>query len=433
MPDPNSLPPTGPTHVSQSECRSAQDCGLQWHALWNLGVRMESMDGPPQVVGSLGHACLADHVFQTSQCAEPDLWRAMEHEARKRRYPGADDGWDGDWSEASDELRGYATLAEQAARGLLASPDFDVQHPVIDASGRPMVEARMVADWADLERVAGLVIPPKMLTVLMRNNRRWGMEGTLDVLHWRDGLRRLLFLDDYKFRTRPVDGAPVESSVPDGQGAFYRVLIRALGLDAGFDAVFFRQVNVYAGRWHTLDDFLDAGSDYCNADGLSTRDQKRLDGMVAPDVWAEAWRILADRRRIATASRKGGPRLPTEDETHRARAFIDDLSRRRAVSVNTILLDHSVCLEVVRDMLAAVAGRLAEADAWGTPGRNLRSHASSPCSRHYGCSVQAPCLAAVGSNNVEATFREMVADGRYHLRVANVTPVGRRDGEGEAA
>lgn len=428
MPDPNSLPPTGPTHVCQSECRSAQDCGLAWHGQWNLGVRMASTDGPPQRVGSLGHACLAEHVYQTCQDAEPNLSAAIEREARKRRYIDDETPWD----DAPDDLAEQAMLAAYAAHGLIASPDFNVRHPVLDASGRPMVEAKMVAGWGDLYRVAGLVLPPAMLAVFARDNRRRGMEGTLDVLHAQPvGVgRSVLYLDDYKFRTRAVDGAVVESTVPDGQGAFYRILIRALGLDAGFDAVYFRQVNVYAGRWHTLDDFLDPGSEFCNQDGLPTRDPKRLAGMVAPDVWAEAWRILSDRRRIATANRKGGPRLPTYEETDRARAFIDDLSRRRSVHVNTILLDHSVCLEVVRDMLSAVAGRFVEADTWGTPGRNLRSHPSSPCARHYGCAVQAPCLAAVGSNNVEATFREMVADGRYHLRVAaNVTSVGRRDGE----
>src|SRR6187551_3121881 len=200
MPDPNSLPSTGPTHVSQSECKAAQDCGLAWHALWNLGVRMSSTDGPSQRVGSLGHACLAEHVVATHVGEHPDMQAAMEREADKRRYLTIDN--DGT-PFCSDELLAQMDLAQHAAESLIASPDFNVTRPILDPTGHPMVEAKLVAEWNRLRVNAGLDLPQAMLDVFTRGNRRRGMEGTLDVLHeGPPGLRRVLYLDDYKFRTR---------------------------------------------------------------------------------------------------------------------------------------------------------------------------------------------------------------------------------------
>ncbi len=415
------------THVSQSECRNAQDCGAEWLAKWHVGLRHASPEGSAQRIGSLGHACLGAHVIAMLTGQPADFYAAMLAESRKRHYLGAE----GDWSDASQDLIDHAHLAQQAAHTLIASDDFSVRHPAsspLDPMRRPLIEQRLHAGWEMLRSGAGLVLPDAMLATFRKDGRRLGMEGTPDIVHYEDDSPDApIFLDDYKMRTRPVDSVQADNNIADPQGAFYKVLLAALQVDdGGRRDVVFRQINVYAGRWMTLEDFIDDGSPFVIATGLPTRNDKALPGMVSPEVWGQAWRILEERRRAATASNAKGARLPTVNEEHDARRFLDDLSRRKAVQVSHWRLDHSVCLEVVRDMLGAVASRLANLDAGLVPGRNLRTWPGSPCTRPFGCDVRGPCLASLGSDNLVATFRD-------HKEVTNLrvaTEVGEHDADG---
>lgn len=427
---------TTTTHVSQSECNTAQNCGAEWLAKWQIGLRYTGPEGPAQRVGSLGHACLGAHVTAMLADKPADFYAAMLAESRKRHYLGPD----GDWSDASQDLIDHAHLAQQAAHTLIASPEFNVRFPAsspLDPMRRPLIEQRLHAGWDMLNTAAGLVLPDAMLATFRGHMRkhglsgtphRLGMEGTPDIVHYEDDSPcATVFLDDYKMRTKAVDGVRADNNIADPQGAFYKVLLAALQVDdGGRRDVVFRQVNVYAGRWMTLEDFLDEGSPYVIATGLPTRNEKALPGMVTPEVWGKAWHELAERRRIATASNPKGPRLPTTTEEVDARRFLGDLAYRKAVQVSHWRLDHSVCLEVVRDMLSAVASRLAELDAGLTPGRNLRTWAGAPCVRPFGCDVKGPCLAALGSDNLTATFRDHLAV--THLRIA-LPEVGEHDSD----
>lgn len=415
--------PNTTTHVSQSESNTAQDCGMRWFAQWHLGLRSTGIEGKAQRVGSLGHACLAAHVQAIARgeaMHPPDLYAAMLAEARKRRYLPDD----ADWCDAPQDLLDHAHLAHQAAHTLLTSPEFDVRRPVV-LGGVPLVEHRLHASWAELERV-GLTLPPAILATFLGANRRdarhtphrLGMEGTPDVVHYEDDSDDSPVLDDdYKLRTKPVDGTPTDQAIADPQGAFYKVLLAAVGADDGRRDVVFRQVNVYAGPWLTVEDFLLPGSELVVSSGLPTRDTKRMPGLVRAEVWHAAWQALEERRRLATSDAPKGPRLPTAAEYHDHNRFIEDLQRVRPVQVSRWRLDHTVCLEVVRDMLSAVAARLAQVDAGITPGRNLRTWSSAPCVRPFGCDVQSPCLASLGSGNAEAVFRDHLGAGRYRLPV----------------
>lgn len=416
------------THVSQSECRNAQDCGAEWLAKWHVGLRHASPEGSAQRIGSLGHACLGAHVIAMLTGQTADFYAAMLAESRKRHYLGAED----DWSDASQDLIDHAHLAQQAAHTLIASPDFNVRFPAhspLDPMRRPLIEQRLHAGWEMLRNTAGLVLPDAMLATFHKDGRRLGMEGTPDIVHYEDETPDApIFLDDYKMRTKAVDNVQADNNIADPQGAFYKVLLAALQVDdGGRRDVVFRQINVYAGRWLALEDFIEEGSPFVISTGLPTRNAKELPGMVSPDVWSQAWQILEERRRVNTAGNPKGPRLPTINEQHDARRFLDDLSRRKAVQVSHWRLDHSVCLEVVRDMLSAVASRLASLDAGLVPGRNLRTWPGSPCTRPFGCDVRGPCLASLGSDNLAATFRDHKDITR--LRVAT-SEVGEHDADG---
>lgn len=431
-------------YVSQSECKAAQDCGLAWYAAWFLGYKAVDPDNAAMRVGTLGHACLAEYVLGARGRREWSMRDAMLRAAVDKKYLT-----DGQYAmgEVPDELHAQMLRARDAATSLVDSPlwDLDPQRVVVPAFGintTPLVEARLIVPWIALEGNAGLVLPEAFRHAFRGNDRsaaphRLGMEGTPDVVH--ESADGVVYVDDYKFRTRPVDGgdasAPVPYRpflVPDAQGAFYKTLLAGLLVGEHADVVF-RQVNVYAGPWRTLDDFMEPGSPYVISSGLPTRDEKLIGGMVRPEVWAEAWRLLAERRRVASLSERDNkgrpkdPRLPTVDEAEKAKRFIEDLGRRSPVSiVATPRLDHSVCLEVVRDMLAAVAALLAQADSGATPGRNLRSYPQSPCSRPGSCRVQSPCLASLGSNNAHDVFADHAKSGRL-TRLSVVPDVAEYD------
>lgn len=388
--------------MSQSECRTAQDCGTRWLAEWWLGVRHVTPESTPQRVGSIGHAVVAETLLARHEGRDPDTAGAITAECERRRYDlGLDDP--------------EVLQAEEAAETLLLSGKFAPGRAVMMLSGEPLIEHRVRATWAAIV-ASGATLGP-LLGMLLPD--RIGMEGQPDSVHERGGV---VFVDDYKFRQKiDLGGAAAQSTLPDSQGAFYKVLLRAACDHVRVSDVVFRQINVYAGPWLTLEDFLGDGSPYVTSNGIPSRDLKVL-GMVASDVWEDAWRVLVERRRVAstvavTTTAAGRPRKPSvrlasEAEQRDAAAFIETLRRIPRVEVSEFRLDHSVCVEVVRDMLASVAGLLATVRAGARPGRHLRTYPTSPCARRYGCQVQEACLASLGTGRIEATLAEMAQDGR---------------------
>lgn len=390
-------------YVSQSECRTAQDCGTKWLAEWWLGVRHTAPESPPQRIGSIGHAIVAEHLLARHEDRDPDTASAITAECARRRY---------DLKLDDPEV----LQAEAAAEKLLSSGKFAPGRPVVLDTGEALIEHRIRATWSSLsQEVLGL-----SPIVAMLGADRIGMEGQPDFVHER---REVNYVDDYKFRQKiDLGGAVEQSGLADPQGAFYKVLLRGaeVGLHDHRDVVF-RQINVYAGAWLTLEDFLCEGSPYVTSHGIPSRDMKVL-GMVAPDVWEDAWRVLVERRRVASTHavtmtaggkpRKASVRMASEAEQRDAAAFLDTLRRMPLVEVSEFRLDHSVCVEVVRDMLASVAGLIAMVRAGVRPGRHLRTYPTSPCARRFGCQVQEACMASLGTGRIEATLAEMAEDGR---------------------
>lgn len=390
-----------PSYVSHSEARSAQDCGTQWLALWHHRVQRVAEESPWQKVGSLGHAIVAETLLARHAGRAPDVRAAIAEECERRAYK--------DITEDSPEY----VRAVDAAERLMTNSRFNPVAPFLTSAGEPMIERRVRATWAELEARAGLEVSA------LRLLERVGVEGQPDIVH-RSG--RVDYVDDYKFRQKVDFGGAVEHShLPDSQGAFYKILLAAAGVVQGYTDLVFRQIQVYAGPWLTLDDFLVEGSPYVTSNGIPSRDLKVL-GMVDAKVWEEAWRALVERRRVAstmaTITSKNGKtrpapvRLASEAETRDAAGFTQALRHLPLVQVSEFRLDFSVCLEVVRDMLAAVAGQLALLRTGATPGRHLRTYPSSPCARRYGCAVQEPCLAALGTGNLRATLIDMAEAGR---------------------
>jgi hypothetical protein len=401
-------------YTSQSEAKKALDCGLAWFAEWWLGYRSgeESM---PQRVGSLGHAYIAEHVTALHEQRTPSYTEALLAECKKRRY--IQDNADGPIT-YDDRLHADIDAAADGAQVLLDSGVFQPHHVTIHR-GAPMIEQRLQVPWRHLWAIAGLDTF-KFPSAFHRH--RAGMEGTPDIVHEPDA--STLFCDDYKFRQKPDLGGTVDNPdplVPDLQGAFYKLLMRGAGIGHGKEVIF-RQLNVYAGRWLSVDDLLAEGSPYITEHGLPSVDLKTLGALIRPEDYETAWRALVERRRVASLSaltstgRKKSVRMASEAETYTFGKFRDTLQRWPLVQVIPMRLDHSVCLDVVRDMLATVSALIVQADAGQVPGRHLRSYATSPCLRPHGCSIQAPCRAAIGTGNVQATLTEMASDGRLHLR-----------------
>lgn len=396
-------------YTSQSEGKKALECGLAWFGEWWLGYRQSGDESMPKRVGSLGHAFIAEHVISEHENRFPKYTAALLDECKKRRYiaDGSED--------VSDSLDADMRAAEDGAKTLLDSGEFNPRH-VTMFRGAPMIEQRLQVRWLH----TGIDVD-KFPTAFMRH--RAGMEGTPDIVHESGGCT---FVDDYKFRQKPDLGGTVDNpdpSIPDMQGAFYKMLLRGSGIGHGREVVF-RQLNVYAGRWLAAEDLLADGSPYITEHGLPSVDFKTLGALIKPEEYETAWRALVERRRITSltavtaAGKKKPVRMASEAESYTFSKFLDTLRRWPLVQVVTMRLDHSVCLDVVRDMLAAVSALVVQADAGQVPGRHLRSYATSPCMRPYGCSIQAPCRAAIGTGNVQVTLTEMASDGRLHLKTS---------------
>jgi hypothetical protein len=406
--------------LSQSEGSDALACGLKWYDRWWLEHRDGSAETPQQMVGSLGHAVLAEVVRARHGQREDDPIRACVDEASRREWPST-------WTM-------HAPQAEDAAIRIAAEMGLDHAHLLPNLytdEGGPLAEVRLRANWAKVAwAFGGRDMPPSRAWLgLMRCDaifdRFAGLEGQPDLVFLPDGPGGKVAIVDYKFRQRPdLGGATDEAdgpALPDRQGAWYLTLLRALGMTApaGFE---FWQVNAYAGRWLTVDDFLDAARsagetpvhDLLVTDkGLPTRDlDNRIGkvGMVTADVWAEAHRLLADRRlglRLdnwrATGSRANKrPDMLSPAEIADANRFIADLKCWRPVQVVKKRADPLVCQEVVRDTVMAVEGPLRQAMAGVVPGRNLQTWRNSPCSK---CSLRQPCHASLGTFSAGEALR----------------------------
>lgn len=401
--------------TSQSEANDARDCGLMWWAKWWCGYRQRE-ESKAQRIGSLAHAIIATRTITGD---DESQMSAVLAECHRRHYLHED----ADLDSADRYLISDIESAISAVATLHASGIYKPSHIVA-------IERRVHATWADLHRNAGLDprhIHPAMLRL------RAGMEGTKDLVHSPD--ESLVYVDDYKFRQKPdLGGADPDATLPDSQGAFYKTLVRGSGLAAGREVIF-RQLNVYAGPWLTVDDFLAEGSPYVTSNGIPSRDLKTLGALVKPDDYAEAYRVLVERRRVAStyarteAGKQKSIRMATPTEDWDAKRFIETLRAWPLVQVVPHKLDNTVCLDVVRDMLSCVAALLAQADAGYTPGRNLRTYERSPCRRPYGCDIQSPCVSSLGTGNVSRTLADMASDGRLHLRTLPTGNIGDHDME----
>jgi hypothetical protein len=456
--------------ISQSECRNAQRCHLRWFARWPLALQTGD-ESPPQRIGSIGHAVLAS---MTLGDIGPYLHRvAAVDEAYKRGWFGKAD-IEPDWFEG-EFLRGYqgATLIDaHVPRGA----------PVRLPGGTPLIEHRLKVTWGELMAI----VPSPMFAAferigngLARLGGRSGIEGQPDLAHratfslsdlFGDDIRggvTATYIDDYKFRQKPDLGGALgkpDVTTVDPQGAFYSVLLRASGAIGPDEPVAFRQINAYAGRWLTVDDFVDervrvqasgARGRLTLDSGLPSRDVERMEAMVTPETWAEAHRVLAnlrhdDRRaqhearlhmhRQALAdyaafkaenpkTRRQPPREPappdrlTATEEADARAFVADLAARPLYQVQTCSLDPGACLELVRDMLAAVLSAETELANRLPPARTFDPHPRGPCVRPYGCDLLGPCKASLGSGNAVATLQDF-AERANMRRSLTVLPSG---------
>lgn len=404
--------------TSQSEANDARDCPLKWYAAWWLNYRQTGEESRAQRIGSLAHSITASRTTR-SHTAEDDIVAVLA-ECHKRNYID------------HDATPDYITDALQAdIDAAFSAADVLTDSGVLNPSRIVAIEQRLWVPWADLAEHAGLGASPTIHPAMLR--LRAGMEGTPDIVHAPDDAT--LFVDDYKFRQKPdLGGADPDATLPDSQGAFYKTLVRGSGLAAGREVIF-RQLNVYAGPWLTVDDFLAEGSPYVTSNGIPSRDLKTLGALVKPDDYAEAYRVLVERRRVAStyarteAGKQKSIRMATPTEDWDAKRFIETLRAWPLVQVVTHKLDNTVCLDVVRDMLSCVAALLAQADAGYTPGRNLRTYERSPCRRPYGCDIQSPCVSSLGTGNVSRTLADMASDGRLHLRTLPTGNIGDRDVE----
>lgn len=399
-------------YISQSECSTALACGLQWFATWSLGFRPQYPENLPQRVGSMGHAILNDRVLARYHGRDPAPIIAASNEREKR-------GW-GEWT---PELEGEFFLAEQAANTLADAINLDSLTPIIH-NGAPLAEVRLQVPWLQLARVAHL---GTIIDGLHRLTSSYdGIEGQPDIGLVMSGARTCV---DFKMRQRPdLGGTDEDSAIPDPQGAFYKILLAAAGIPIDE----FKQVNVYAGPWLSLDDFMADGSPYVRADGLPSRDLGKLGAMVKASVWADAWRLLVERKRVAHSqrpiklSKKTGEPLKGQEweapDDWDARQFIRHLETYPLVAVRSFRLDMSVCRDVVRDMLGAVDAHLGALAKGVTPSRHLRNYPTSPCVKRYGCPVQDACRASLGTGNAGRVMREQADAGALSRRAT--APIG---------
>lgn len=422
-------------HLSQSEAADWAGCPLRAHARWVMEVRPPDDEDRARRVGSMGHAIVVDSLQArfAGKVAEP--LGAAEREAEKR---GWGDGWAEDFAPALDAAA--TVCAELDLSGAKVVPDI-----YTGQFHGPLAEVRLRASWTQLAEFFrdGSTMSRAWKDIMWCEAVRArfaGIEGQPDLVMMNDD--GSVSVVDYKFRQKPdLGGARDEPEVPvpDRQAAWYLALLHSVGLrPAG--GIRFLQVNAYAGRWLTVDDFVDAAEgraqtreqyELVTDRGLPTRDTKRMaeaGGMVTAEVWAEAHRILANARlerrltewRLPKISPKTGRALKQGDPPDRlsdaeerdARFFVEELKAYRPVEIRTFRADPTVCRDVVRDMIVGVDGPLAHSLRGMAPARHLQVYRNSPCTKSRGgCQIRVPCMASHGTGDVLAALRDMRDQG----------------------
>lgn len=431
---------TPPIYLSQSEGGDWQGCPARAWARFFLGYRPPDDEDRPRRVGSMGHAVLNDRIAARFAGRDDDPSAAVAAEAERRG-----------WSEVDPEE--FDCAREAAARvadhlrldSLRILPDLYSDGAGTAARG-PMSEVRLRVGW---QRLVEFFTDDGRPSAHWRDIYRCdavrarfaGIEGQPDLVCMPEGVGGGVAVLDFKFRQSPDlggSGEPDEAAVPDKQAAWYLALLHSAGLRPAGGLEFW-QVNAYAGRLLTAEDFLrisDGGAEseeeaaLVTDRGLPTRDLNRYKdarAFVTAEVWGAAFEALADRRlavRLADWRKpkftdKGNLRKPgpapdrlSYAEQNDAREWLYTLEATSLVAVRRFRGDLCVSREVVRDLIVAVDGPLSHALCGITPARHLQTHRTSPCARQFGgCPVRTPCLATIGSGNFEATLRDLRAQG----------------------
>lgn len=445
-----------PIYLSQSECGAwVSGCAAAAWARFVLGYRPPDDEDRPRRIGSMGHAVLADRVDASFKRAYPDPLAAIEIEAVRR-------GWPEDWPEKTEEtscaMDAAATVADRIGLDSIAlvpdlySEDASASTATAGKTRGPLAEVRLRARWskvaeffADVTQVRGAASVPvasapwlDIMRCLHVRQRFSGIEGQPDLVCMPEGVGGPVVVMDFKFRQRPDLGGAAEpdtAGVPDRQAAWYLALLHAVGLRPAGGLEFW-QVNAFAGRWLTVQDFIDAANGELDSeaacvalvteDGVPRTDLKKIGqaGMATAEVWGEAHRILVNRRYEARMAKydakpagpKGGkgraPDRLTENEQRTAQGFLADLRHYDPVAIKRFRADQSVSREVIRDMIVGVDAHLGSLARGIIPARNLQSYPNSPCVKERGgCPVRQTCLATLGTSNFERALHDLKDQG----------------------
>lgn len=418
---------SAPKHIAQSEVNAWATCPFQAWTRYHAGVFRGFEENLAQRVGSMGHAILAERARARVAGRPMDIDAAVAAEAKKR-----------EWGEVSaDEVDVATAAAERAAWEV----DLDSLQLVPDLWGEtpgPLVDTVVRVPWDMLQKAylalgcAGAAFDIMSCAGLRETFA--GIEGHPDLVSYSqrmDDRGARVVITDWKFRQRADLGgaARADIQVPDRQFAFYAILLYALGVrpSAGFEL---QQVNVFAGRYATVEDFLrvaDGGArtqaegELITSSWLPSSDLSRIDRAgyaVTTEVWQEAHRALANRRHAtrlekwkqdceevhaarAAGSRRRVPEPPpilSAAETESVKRMVRALDEWSPVHTRSMRHELVVCAEVVRDMLVGVDGHLGRFRKTGaTPPRNLQAHPTSTCMRPGSCPVRGLCLAHLGT------------------------------------
>lgn len=429
-------------YLSQSEGGTWQTCPAQAWARYVLGYRPPDDEDRPRRVGSMGHAVINDRIAARHDDRADDPREAVNVEADRRGWSEIDE------VEFVCASRAASAVADHLRLGTLRIlPDlYSDDGPAGTSRRGPMSEVRLRVKWP---RLADFFTDGRTPSVHWRDIMRCeavrarfaGIEGQPDLVCMpADGAGAAAVID-FKFRQSPdLGGAaePDETAIPDKQAAWYLALLHAAGLRPAGGLEFW-QINAYAGRMLTVEDFLridDGGAEteeeaaLITDRRLPTRDLKRYKdagAFVDAVTWSTAFEALADRRLAVRLdewrqpkttptgkTRKSGPppdRLSYAEQND-ARDFLRTLESTDLVAVRRFRTDISVSREVVRDLIVAVDGPLAHALKGITPARHLQTHRTSVCARQFGgCPVRVPCLATIGGGNFESTLHDLKAQG----------------------
>lgn len=385
-----------------------------------MGLSSVGADNPPRRIGSLGHAIAADALFSDFVGRPRNTAQAVAFEVRQR-------GWDPAAFDLEDETHRALEAVRTLLRELDVRPHMLVPDLYSGEPGGPLVERRLRVSWRDLfwflgADSLGLAVAEDLSRCDATLRAFAGIEGQPDLVLLPHGPAGPALVLDYKLRQKPDlgGGEGDATTATDPQAAWYPILLGAAGFrPAG--GLEFEQVNVYAGSWLGVEDFVRAepGDGLVTSYGLPTTSADRLGehGWCTADTWAEAWRVLVDRRRVASIGlrdlrgRAKKERTATDAEAQAASDFIARLREWRPVVRRRHRADPSVARDQVRDMVVAVEGPLLALLRGLPPARHLQSHPRSACRRPGGCDLQEPCASALGTGRVLDVLRERLAQG----------------------